>query len=82
MKAWINDTLKSIWADFLKIHKSLTIWLNGIALSLAAGLPMLQDSFPQLQQYISPEMYKQGMMWIIILNIIVRFKTTSALKDK
>jgi len=79
---WIKDKLKLIYADFLRSWKSFTVWVNGVALAVLSGLPMAQESFPQLQQYISPNLYKQAMTVLIVANILLRFKTNKALRDK
>lgn len=69
-------------AKLAKIHKSLTIWFNGVAGTIVAGLPIAQDSFPQLQPYISPHWYQYAMGGIIGANILLRFKTDKGLEQK
>lgn len=69
-------------ADARRAYKSATIWVNGVVLSLIGALPYAQESFPQLQDYISPEFYKHAMLGLVAANILLRFKTTTALKNK
>jgi len=65
-----------------RAHKSLTIWLNGVAGALITGLPMLQDSLPALSQYVPDQAFKYAMGLVIVMNIMLRFKTTTSLGDK
>lgn len=62
--------------------RSWTIWFNGVSASVFAAVPVLQDSLPQLQQYISPQMYKWVGLFVVIGNIVLRFRTTTSLDEK
>lgn len=62
--------------------KSLTIWFNSIIASTLVGLPLAQDTFPQLQPYIPANAYKYGMAALIIGNILLRFRTSKPLGGK
>lgn len=79
---WLTDLFNGIMADVKRAYVSMTIWVNGIALTIMGLLPLAQDYAPQLQEYISPELYKQMMLIIVVANILLRFKTSSALRDK
>ena len=69
------EKIKGAW-------RSWVIWTNGIAGTLVVLLPVAQDSFPQLQQYIPANVYQWGMAIVIAANIILRFKTTMDLSEK
>jgi len=79
---WLKDLLNGLWSDLKRSYVSLTIWVNGISLTVISFLPMAQDYAPQIQEYISPSLYKQMMVVLVIANILLRFKTSSALRDK
>lgn len=79
---WLKDKLYGLWLDVQRAYVSLTIWVNGIALTVIGLLPLAQDYAPQLQAYISPDLYKQMMLVLVIANILLRFKTSSALRNK
>ena len=79
---WLKDKLGLIAADLFNSWRSLTIWVNGISLTVVSALPMLQENIPQLQDYVSPHFYKQMMFTVVAANIVLRFKTKSALRDK
>ena len=82
MKLWIRDKMLDIREDLSKAHKSLTIIFNSLMLSAIEFLPMAKDSFPELQEYLPADIYKQGMLILVVGNIILRFKTQSALRAK
>lgn len=72
--------MNALKAKLANLHKSLTIWFNGLAAAALGILPMLQDSLPSLQQYV-PDI-KWGAAAIIVGNVLLRFKTTKGLQDK
>jgi len=82
MKTWLAAAWKRIRADLANMHKSLTIWFNSIIGTLAVALPALQDSLPQLQDSLPPNLYQYAMVALVLGNIVLRFKTNSALADK
>ena len=82
IKEFVIAKTKSIKDDLLKIHKSMTIWFNGLMLTLMEVIPFAQDQFPQLQAYVSPNFYKHAMIALVVGNIILRFKTNSKLSNK
>ena len=79
---WLKDLLNGLWSDLKRSYVSLTIWVNSVALTLISALPYIQENFPAIQDYIQPDFYKNAMGILIVLNIILRFKTSSALRDK
>lgn len=82
MRQYLKDLCAKLKADLAKAHKSLTIWFNGAMGVAVVGLPMAQDSMPQLQDYLSANLYHYAMGALIVGNIILRFKTTSSLAEK
>lgn len=82
MKHYLVDLWDKVCADIKKAHKSLTIWFNSVMGMVVVGLPMAQDSLPQLQDYLPAGFYHYLMGILILGNIILRFKTTSALAAK
>jgi hypothetical protein len=64
------------------MYKSLTIWVNGIAAVIIPSLPMLADSIPQMQPYLTPSLYQWIGGIVVALNIALRFKTNKSLADK
>lgn len=69
------DTIKGMW-------KSWTVWFNGVIVALIALLPQLQDALPQLAPYVSPEIYKNATLFIVVVNLCLRFKTSTSLAAK
>lgn len=65
-----------------RLHKSFTIWFNGLAGAAVLGLPEAKDAFPQIQPYIDATLFKYAMAVLIIGNIMLRFKTGKALNEK
>lgn len=69
------DKLKGAW-------RSWTIHFNAWMGVVLGGLPMAQDSFPQLQPYIPANLFQYGMAALIVGNLLLRFKTNSDLAHK
>ncbi len=82
MKAYLKDLYAIFRADLARAHKSLTLWFNGIAGAAAMALPFAQEQLPQLQDYLSANFYHYLMGAVVAGNIVLRFKTRSALADK
>lgn len=69
------DKLKGAW-------RSWTIHFNVWCGMLIGGLPLAQDSFPQLQPYIPADLFQKAMVVLIVGNLLLRFKTTADLAHK
>lgn len=65
-----------------KAHKSITIWFNSVMGLAVVLLPLAQDQLPQLQSYVPANVYQFAMGALIVGNILLRFRTVVALKDK
>jgi K+ transporter len=74
--------MNNLKAKLANIHKSWTLWFNGVAMSVITSLPLLADQMPQLQPYIPDNLYKNGMLALGVVNIMLRFKTSKSLADK
>lgn len=81
MREYLKDLWLKIKADAARMHRSWTIWFNGIG-GIAALLPMASDQLPQLQDYLPDNFYHYAMVALVVGNILLRFKTTKALADK
>ncbi len=66
--------------------KSWTMWFNGLALTIIYALPDIVVAMPEhmasLAPYISAEHYQRIMFWVLIVNMVLRAKTNSSLRDK
>lgn len=71
MKEKINGMLRS-WV----------IWFNGLMAMFVAGLPMLQDALPQLVPFADDVLYKRVGLFVVVANMLLRFKTHKSLADK
>lgn len=63
-------------------RKSVVIWFNS---SLLAALPVfeaLHDALPELQQFLPDNIYKWAGLVVVVVNIILRFKTDKPLEEK
>ena len=67
--------VKNMW-------RSWTIWFNGVGIAIIGFWPDLVSNFPTLQGYVSEGVFKGAMGAILMINLILRFKTTKDLADK
>ena len=69
-----------------KLVKSWTLWFNSAVATLIAfvefGLPQLAASLPMLQGMIPANFYATLLIGSTVVNILLRFKTSTSLKDK
>lgn len=81
-----NHFYFSRWEYFLGklrgLKKSLTIWFNSVFAGVVLALPLLHDTFTQLQPYLPDNIYKVLAVVVIVGNLALRFKTVSDLADK
>ncbi|MFZ2524454.1 MAG: hypothetical protein WAW87_03975 [Candidatus Ferrigenium altingense] len=85
--AYLKDKLLDLLEDLKRAHKSLTVWFNGVGIGVmladvAARLPLMQEILPQLQPFMSPDAYQILSALLAIGNTMLRFKTTTALRNK
>jgi len=69
-------------AKLLGAIKSLTIWFNTIMGIILAMLPTMLEQLPQLEAYIPPHIYRWLMLLVVVGNVLLRFKTSTALQNK
>ena len=82
MKLGFGNFWPMVRADAAKAHKSMTLWFNAAMGAAAVALPFAQAQLPQLQDYLPAGFYR-GLMGVVVAgNIILRFKTRTALADK
>lgn len=62
--------------------RSITVWGNSVLLAALPVYEAVKDQVPGLAPYVSDSVYKWMGLVIVILNIAVRFRTSSALEDK
>lgn len=62
--------------------KSWTIWFNGVVVTIVAGMPLLQDMLPQFAPLLSPGIYKNVTLFVVLVNLFLRFKTRQSLAEK
>lgn len=72
----------SIRAKLARAHRSLTLWFNAVAASVVTALPILQDAFPAMHDYIPDNLYKSAMGVVVAGNILLRFRTNQPLESK
>lgn len=92
MKDWLKDLLQRIKEDLAHAYKSWTIrfntalaTLNGAWLYLLANpdvMAQAQAALPQLEILLSPKLMTGLTIAINLVNLALRFKTTSRLADK
>lgn len=90
MKFWLFDKWQNLKADLKRWYTSSTIWINGVTASLiSAFLSFPADAviafMPQLEPYVSSEMFRTAMVILLVyngINTALRFKSTKALRDK
>lgn len=80
--AWLKDKALDIWGDLRKWYKSWTILFGLAAECLIEWLPEITRAVTEMESYMLPETYKRIMQGILLVNIILRFKTTTALRHK
>jgi len=68
--------MKAFW-------KSMTIWFNSVAGGLVVLLPDLMAQLPMLKEYVPTDIYRWLFMAVIVGNILIRARTSTAigLKD-
>jgi hypothetical protein len=64
------------------LKSSWTIWLNSIFLAVFPVLMYAQEMLPQLQMFLTDTTYKAVGLVVVILNILLRFRTDKCLSEK
>lgn len=71
MKNWIRGATRSA-----------TMWFNAVLGSVLTAVPIVQDAFPQLKEYMPDSWYRWGMGALVVGNILLRLKTNSSIPEK
>lgn len=71
----MKEKIKGMW-------KSWTVWFNGAAVAIVAAFPLVQDALPQIAPLVSAALYKNVTLFVVLVNLFLRFKTTKSLADK
>lgn len=82
MKAWVKDVSGGVKKDLVRAHRSLTIQFNSAMLAITELIPLAADELPKLREYVPEGFYGKMTILLIVGNIIIRFKTNRALRDK
>lgn len=62
--------------------RSLTVMVNAFALALIPVVQYMNDHFEEVRAMVGPDCYKHLALALLVLNIVLRFKTNSGLEDK
>ena len=71
----IKKKLKGAW-------RSLTIQVNAFALALIPVIQYANDHFEDVRGMVGQDTYKSLALALLVINILLRFKTATALEDK
>lgn len=62
--------------------RSLTVMVNAFALALIPVVQYASDHLVEFNELVGPDCYKHLALALLVLNIVLRFKTNSGLEDK
>jgi Na+-translocating ferredoxin:NAD+ oxidoreductase RnfE subunit len=62
--------------------RSLTVWFNGMMALLISFYEIFKDEVPKLQELLPPDAYHDLAIVMIVVNTLLRFKTTKDLANK
>lgn len=79
---WFKDKWKAIVEHGKNAWKSVTIWFNVILGTLYIFWPDITSNVSAVREFVSPELYTKLAIALAVGNVILRFKTTQALRDK
>lgn len=63
-------------------RRSLTVWFNAVMLAALPVVEIAKDALPELQQYLTPTVYKYVGLAVVVVNIGLRFRTSKPLEAK
>jgi len=82
MKAWLKDKRTNFKADLARAHRSVTIWFGLVAELVVEFMPEIARAVTEMESYVLPETYKRIMQVIVFVTMLIRFRTTKALRNK
>ena len=59
--------------------KSLTIWFNGVLLTLVEAVPMLAEQLPAMKAYLPDDIYRWAFLVLVVGNLLIRARTNTAI---
>lgn len=59
--------------------KSLTLWFNGVVLTIVETVPLLVDQLPAMKAYLPDNIYKWAFITLVLGNAVIRARTNTAL---
>lgn len=62
--------------------RSFTVWFNGLLLAALPLFEVAKEYLPELQTYVTPEVYKWVGLAVVVGNIMLRFRTSMPLEAK
>jgi hypothetical protein len=77
-----SEFITTLRARLAGARKSVTMWFNAASGAVVIGLPVAQEQFPVLSDYLPHDVFRALMTVVIFGNFVLRFKTNSDLKDK
>lgn len=77
-----REKIDALWAKAKGAYKSVTVWINGLLLAALPFVDQIKEVIPQFENYLDEHIYKNVMVVIIAVNLVLRFKTKKALEDK
>jgi hypothetical protein len=69
------DKLRNAW-------KSWTIRFNLLFGAVVTNFDTIRDSLPQIQPYMTPGLFGKMMVAAFVINLLLRFKTSTGLESK
>lgn len=63
-------------------RRSLTIWVNAVTLAALPLVDYVGQNLPALQAYLPENAYKTAAFWLVVANMVLRFKTSKPLSEK
>lgn len=75
-------TLDQLQAKLDRVHRSFTIWFNGLMAAAVPALIFAQDQLPLLKEYLPTDFYGMAFIAVIVGNIVLRFHTSLPLEQK
>jgi hypothetical protein len=67
------------------MHKSLTIWFNTICIAALPVFEYAHDNLDEIKQYLpdrADSTYKYVGLFVVVINMALRFRTTKPLAEK
>lgn len=81
-----KDFLLGFVAKVKRAHRSGTILFNAVLATVNEALPYLLPFFaeqlPTLQEYMPSEVFTNVMRFVLVANMLYRFKTTKSLAER